>query len=228
MITNSELYFRLILSAVIGGSIGIEREVKSRAAGLRTHILVSVGSTLIMLVSIYGFGKDADPSRLASQVVSGIGFLGAGTILRTGNGIKGLTTAASLWVCSGIGLAIGAGYYLGGVITSFIVLISLIVLGSVERKVAKNTHKIIHVIGDERPGLIGDIGTLFGQYYVMIKDISISETEESASCEHKLDLRFSIKVPSGMEIYNIVNYIYRIDNVDKVIYDGEVIDREIT
>lgn len=228
MITDSELLFRLILSAVIGGSIGIEREVRNRAAGLRTHILVSVGSTLIMLVSIYGFENNADPSRLASQVVSGIGFLGAGTILRTGNGIKGLTTAASLWVCAGIGLAIGAGYYLGGVITSFIVLISLIALGSVERKVAKNTHKIIHVIGDERPGLIGDIGTLFGQYYVAIKDISISEIEDSLSYEHKLDLRFIIKVPNGMEINNMVNYIYRIDNVDKVIYDGEIINREIT
>ena len=155
MINNYEILIRLILSAIMGGSIGIEREANNRPAGLRTHILVSVGSTLIMLVSIYGFEGEGDPARLAAQVVSGIGFLGAGTILRTGNSIKGLTTAASLWVCAGIGLAIGAGYYVGGVITAVIVLLSLVLLGTAEKKIFKSSYKIFIITGAERPGLIG-------------------------------------------------------------------------
>lgn len=104
------MIIRLLLAGLMGGIIGLERESHGRPAGLRTHIIVSLGSCLIMLVSIYGF-EDAgnrDPARLAAQVISGIGFLGAGTILREGATIIGLTTAASLWVVAGIGLAMGA------------------------------------------------------------------------------------------------------------------------
>lgn len=119
MINNREVLLRLVLSAIAGGIVGMEREANHSSAGLRTHILVTLGSTLIMLISMYGFqglganNNGGEPARLAAQVVSGIGFLGAGTILRTGNNIRGLTTAASIWVCGGIGLAIGNGYYLG-------------------------------------------------------------------------------------------------------------------
>ena len=221
MITNVELLIRLFLSAIIGGSIGIEREVSNRPAGLRTHILVSVGSSLIMLVSIYGFEGQGDPGRLASQVVSGIGFLGAGTILRTGNSIKGLTTAASLWVCSGIGLAIGAGFYLGGIITAGIVLISLISLGTVEKKVLKNTFKVIHIVGEERPGLIGDIGTLLGRHFITIKDVSILEVDEN----NHLDLSFTVKIPGGLDRDKVIEDIYKIRKVLKVYYEGNFIDR---
>ena len=115
MLTQLEIVLRLILAVAAGGLIGLEREIHGRAAGFRTQILVCLGSTLIMLISIYGFeqsgvGTTRDPARLAAQVVSGIGFLGAGTILREGTSIKGLTTAASLWVVAGIGLALGAGF----------------------------------------------------------------------------------------------------------------------
>ena len=221
MISNLELLIRLFLSAIIGGSIGIEREVSNRPAGLRTHILVSVGSSLIMLVSIYGFEGQGDPGRLASQVVSGIGFLGAGTILRTGNSVKGLTTAASLWVCSGIGLAIGAGFYLGGIITAGIVLISLISLGTVEKKVLKNTFKVIHILGEERPGLIGDIGTLLGEHFITIKDVAILEVDEN----NKLDLSFTVKIPSGLDSNKVIEDIYKIRKVLKVYYEGNFIER---
>lgn len=104
MITEIEIIKRLLLSAFLGGLIGVEREVNNRPAGLRTHILVTLGSTLVMLISIDGLNRIndgiimSDPYRLAAQVVSGIGFLGAGTIMRTGNSINGLTTAASLWL----------------------------------------------------------------------------------------------------------------------------------
>ena len=107
---------RLCLSLIAGGLIGFERESRRQPAGLRTHILISVGSTLLMLLSIYipqhYFDmKSGDPGRIAAQVVSGIGFLGAGAIIKLGNNVKGLTTAASIWVVAGIGLALGAGLY---------------------------------------------------------------------------------------------------------------------
>ena len=225
LISNYELILRIILSAIIGGSIGTEREVSNRPAGLRTHILVSVGSTLIMLVSMYGFENNGDPARLAAQVVSGIGFLGAGTIIRTGNDIRGLTTAASLWVCAGIGLAIGAGYYLGGIITAAVVLISLIALGNVEKTVSKNAYKVFHIIGEERPGLIGEIGTLFGKSYITIKDVSITESQGDHLRENIIDLSFTVKMPANLGIESIVAEIYRLDRVTKVFVDGGIFNK---
>ncbi len=224
MISNLELIIRLILSALLGGAIGIEREVSNRPAGLRTHILVSVGSTLVMLISIYGF-DEGDPARLASQVVSGIGFLGAGTILRTGNDVRGLTTAASLWVCAGIGLAIGSGYYLGGLITAVIVLISLVLLSNVEKKVAKNSYKSMLIQGIERPGLIGDIGTVLGKHYISIKEITITDDNEDDS-NHLISLDMSVKVPNNLRLVGVIRDIYEIDMVTKVTYNGKIISRE--
>jgi putative Mg2+ transporter-C (MgtC) family protein len=126
---------RILLAVFLSGIVGLEREAKGRAAGLRTHILVSVGSTLIMLLGLYLGGSDrTDPTRLAAQVVSGIGFLGAGTIVQSRDSIRGLTTAASLWASAGIGLAVGAGFYLGAVWTTGVVLATLILLSSVERR----------------------------------------------------------------------------------------------
>ncbi len=222
MLSNFEIILRLALSTLVGGSIGIEREVSNRPAGLRTHILVSVGSTLIMLVSIYGF-DEGDPSRLAAQVVSGIGFLGAGTIIRTGNDIRGLTTAASLWVCAGIGLAIGAGYYLGGIITAAIVLISLILLGNLESKVTRNAYKHIVIESLERPGLIGDIGTLLGRNYITIKEISISEDDSNES-KHIIKLDLFVKIPNNLDLMKVIKAVYEIEQVTNVIYNGKIIN----
>jgi putative Mg2+ transporter-C (MgtC) family protein len=134
MITDTQVVFRLFLAAALGGVIGFEREKHNkRMAGFRTHILVSIGSTLIMLVSIYIFeiyaGKaPVDPSRIAAGVVTGIGFLGAGTIIRSGESVRGLTTAASLWTVSGIGLAIGCGFYIAGWATAIIAFATLYLL----------------------------------------------------------------------------------------------------
>ena len=125
---------RLGLAAVLGGAIGVERELRDREAGFRTHMLVSVGSALFTIVSAYGFREfltsgdtviRADPTRIAAQIVTGIGFLGAGAIIRPGLSIRGLTTAATLWVVAAIGMAVGAGYYGGAVITTAVVLVSL-------------------------------------------------------------------------------------------------------
>ncbi|MFA4984406.1 MAG: MgtC/SapB family protein [Candidatus Omnitrophota bacterium] len=137
MLSEIQIVLRLVLSALLSGFIGLERQMHRRTAELRTHILVSLGSCLIMLTSLYIFDiyKDKvplDPARVAAGVVTGIGFLGAGTIIREREGIKGLTTAASLWVVAGIGLAVGCGFYSASIFTSVIVLAVLLFLRKLE------------------------------------------------------------------------------------------------
>ncbi len=130
----AEVVLRVVLAAALGGAIGFERELREREAGLRTHLLVSVGAALFTLVSAYAWsdwqfstpqGLVFDPTRIAAQVVSGIGFLGAGAIIRQGLSVRGLTTAATLWVVAAIGMATGAGYYTAAVATTALALISL-------------------------------------------------------------------------------------------------------
>lgn len=133
MLTDNQIIFRLILSVFLSGLIGLERQVHRRYAGLRTHILVSLGSCLIMLTSLYVFDiyrdkASLDPARIAAGVITGIGFLGAGAIIRDRDGVKGLTTAASLWVASGIGLAVGCGFQRGAIYTTALALIVLFFL----------------------------------------------------------------------------------------------------
>ena len=123
-----EVLLRLFVAAVLGGAIGLEREWRERQAGLRTHLVVSVGSALFTLVSAYGFndfGARVDPTRIAAQIVTGIGFLGAGAIIRQGLSVRGLTTAATLWLVAAIGMAAGAGYWEGALIATFGALLTL-------------------------------------------------------------------------------------------------------
>ena len=127
--TYMELTIRLMLALLLGGAIGIEREYRAKEAGFRTHFLVALGSALFCLVSQFGFGVDLkDSSRVAAQVVTCIGFLGSGTIIFQKNVVRGLTTAAGLWVTAAIGLACGTGMYLAAVLTTAMVLLGLEVL----------------------------------------------------------------------------------------------------
>jgi putative Mg2+ transporter-C (MgtC) family protein len=128
-----DVLLRLFVAGLLGGAIGLERELRERQAGLRTHLVVSVGSALFTLVSAYGFSEfvtssglmRADPTRIAAQIVSGIGFLGAGAIIRQGLSVRGLTTAATLWLVAGIGMASGAGFYSAAVIATVGALLTL-------------------------------------------------------------------------------------------------------
>lgn len=221
MLSNTDIIFRLILSALVGGFIGIEREASNRPAGFRTHILVSVGSTLMMLVSINGATDGADPTRIAAQVVSGIGFLGAGTILRNGNTIKGLTTAASLWVCAGIGLAIGQGFYFAGIVTSMIALLSLIYLGKLEKTILYDIHNQLTIISKERNGLIGEIGTVLGENNITIKNIGIREIKKLESGESVIEINLSIKRPVGSKDLEFIQMLRMIDGINSVQIDGK-------
>lgn len=137
-IDTSVALFRLVLSFIAGTAIGLERETHRQPAGLRTHILICLGSTLLMLLSIYipqtyTQFQNGDPGRIAAQVVTGVGFIGAGAILRMGINVRGLTTAASIWAIAAIGLAIGAGMYLASLYAVGFMLVVLIVVEQLER-----------------------------------------------------------------------------------------------
>lgn len=130
----ADVLLRIVVAAALTGAIGMERELRERAAGLRTHMLVGVGSALFTIVSAYAWGDFVfdrqqgvvfDPTRIAAQIVTGIGFLGAGAIIRQGLSVRGLTTAAGLWVVAAIGMAVGAGYYSAAVIATGVVLVGL-------------------------------------------------------------------------------------------------------
>lgn len=176
---------RLSVAAFLGGVVGMERQQRHKSAGLRTHILVSLGSCLIMLISYKLYASvqgltNADPARLAAQVVSGIGFLGAGTIMKEGLTIKGLTTAASLWVVAGVGLAVGAGYYVGAVATTVLSVLALTFLPRFERLYGCGPSQVaIAVRSIDKPGQIGRVGSYLGTKNVAICDIKIDEISKN-------------------------------------------------
>jgi len=137
--TELEMILRLGIAALLGAAVGFERELRGQAAGFRTHILVSVGAALVVVTNIfmyYKFSPSApmDPTRMAAQVVSGIGFLGAGTIMRFGANVRGLTTAASLWVAAAIGMAAGSGYWTAAVAGTVFVILGLTLLRFVDAR----------------------------------------------------------------------------------------------
>jgi putative Mg2+ transporter-C (MgtC) family protein len=137
-ITEIDIVIRLCLAFLGGGIIGFERSYRRQVAGLRTHILIALGAASLMLLSIWipqNFSERGDPGRIAAQVVSGIGFLGAGAIIRLGSNIRGLTTAASLWLTAAIGLTIGAGMFVTALTAEILALVTLFVLHKVEDKI---------------------------------------------------------------------------------------------
>ncbi|MEK8127923.1 MgtC/SapB family protein [Paenibacillus filicis] len=156
---------RLFAAMLGGGMIGFEREWGNHHAGLRTHMLVALGAALIMLLSMYGFSQFAeepnvrmDPARLGAQVISGIGFLGAGTIIRNGLSVSGLTTAASLWVSAAIGLSAGAGFYFVTALATVLMMITLLALNGLgKRVIPSRTTKTLHIVVEDAPGMLKQI-----------------------------------------------------------------------
>jgi putative Mg2+ transporter-C (MgtC) family protein len=137
-VTDWEWVGRLMLATLLGGLIGWERERAHRPAGLRTNMLVALGSALFTILSLDAFGSQADPSRVAAQIVVGIGFLGAGTLLRTGEWVRGLTTAAGLWAVAAIGMAVGVGYYWLAIGSTAIALTVLVIVRFFEPEKSEN------------------------------------------------------------------------------------------
>ncbi len=217
MISDKELFIRLVLALILGGLIGLEREAHGRAAGLRTHILVCLGSCLIMFTSIHIYEvykglAQVDPSRIAAQVVSGIGFLGAGTILRFRASVRGLTTAASLWTVAGLGLAVGSGSYKAAYFTTILALVTLALLNRLEKSwLRRDWYKSIEVETTGEAKQMADIRRVLGDYDIEIRDFDIVRSEEN-----KVILKLSLKLLTNRYSDEILHQIMRINGVYKV------------
>lgn len=218
-IDTFDLTIRLLMAVAFGGLIGFEREMSNSAAGLRTHILVCVGSTLVMLISIYGFADFVDqanvridPSRLAAQVITGVGFLGAGTIMTTGNVIKGLTTAASVWVVASIGLAIGAGFYYPAAIAFILVILSLWVLNKVEKKfINVKKQQILKLQVIDHMGLLAQLSSIIATNKGEIRKMIVDTEQEDG----KIMLVYTVLFPRG-SAPNIVEQMAAVDGVTRI------------
>jgi len=151
---HAELLLQLVLAVILGGAIGLERELKGKPAGLRTNILISIGATLFTVLSVRMGGERGDPGRVAAQILAGVGFIGAGTILHTRGAVTGLTSAATIWVVAAIGMALGTGAYVEAVGTTVVVIVVLTGLASLERLVAARSS-VTRLVVHARPG--GDV-----------------------------------------------------------------------
>jgi len=210
---------RILFSAFLGGLVGMEREIHGRAAGLRTHILVCVGATLFMITSIvvdikYGQAGSVDASRIAAGVVTGIGFLGAGAIIRYGASIRGLTTAASIWAMAAIGLAVGAGIYEAAGITTIIILAVLILSRLEERMALKQPGKKLTVslhAGSEVSE--DDIRSIIEAYGGRITRVTFEENEK----QRKKEIIFHVVLSRAYQ-KDIADEITSVSGVDNVLW----------
>jgi putative Mg2+ transporter-C (MgtC) family protein len=219
-----EALLRLALAAVLGGVVGIERELREREAGLRTHLLVALGSALFTIVSAYGFhaflssGANvvrADPTRIAAQIVTGIGFLGAGAIIRQGLSVRGLTTAATLWVVAAIGLAVGAGYYSGALITTGLVVLALwplrlVAYRFVRRFRPEEGRLLVELGAGESTGAVIDEVERVG---ARLQSIEVSQEGS------RRRLRLDVALPTGMKIPVLVARVADVAQVAEVRWD---------
>jgi putative Mg2+ transporter-C (MgtC) family protein len=216
-----DITWRLFLAALLGGIVGWERERHNHPAGFRTHILVSLGSALIMLISIYGFTDYMDesqvrfdPARLSAQVVSGIGFLGAGTIMRHRASVTGLTTAASLWVVSGIGLAVGTGFMFAAILTTVFALVSLELLTRMEKiLIRKREFCLLHILVTDEPGKLGQLASLIGEKGGSVRKVNIEEDEESADM---LEITFTVRLPQKLSLTELIDEMRKVEGVKSV------------
>lgn len=214
---NLDVIIKVLLACFLGGLVGLERESINRPAGLRTHILVCVGSTLVMtintiLVVNYSTTVNLDPGRFGAAVISGIGFLGAGTIIREGNSVSGLTTAASLWTIACIGLTIGAGHFLLATFTTFVVLIVLFTFARFENKITSGSrNKVLSIEIQNRPGQIGRIGEVTGKHECIIQDIKLENLSDLTSV-----ILLNMKYPKNFNLAYFMDDLKAIDGINRI------------
>jgi putative Mg2+ transporter-C (MgtC) family protein len=216
-LTDYEMILRLCIAALLSGLIGYEREIHGRLAGFRTHILVGVGSALIMLTSMHIFDiyrgvSVPDPGRIAAQVVSGIGFLGAGTIIRFKASVRGLTTAASLWTVAGIGLAVGSGLFVPAAATTVIVLAALFFLNRLEKiMIRKDWYRSLEIEAQSGVAELELIRGVLSEYDIEIKDFDVKKSP----CSEGFMLRINLKLLSNEFDSEILSRIRQIRGVSK-------------
>ena len=223
MISEEELFLRLVLSCILGGIIGYERQSRRKSAGLRTNVLVCLGACLIMVLSQALYENvegrtNADPARLAAQVVSGIGFLGAGAIMKEGLTVTGLTTAACLWVVAGVGLAVGSGFYSGALMTTALVFVTLGSLSRLDDWVDHEKNIGLNIYTVDKPGQLMEISTCLEDLQLKVRGIKVKadEDEVETNGEHLMYINLEIFNKQGIKSIVIVDAVRQIDGVISV------------
>ena len=216
-----ETPLKVLMACVVGAAIGWEREVADRPAGLRTHTLVCLGACLVMILSRYVAGANYDPGRMAAQVVSGIGFLGAGTILRSGSAVRGLTTAASLWAMAAVGLAVGVGWYYGALLFTLAMYVVLRVFRGIERRLhvkEPERHRMTAVVTG-RGFDIAALGRSIAGLGCRVARYEYSEDEDGLA-----DVRLDLMVPPGVDLNSVLSAFRSQPGVDGARWTG-MLDR---
>jgi putative Mg2+ transporter-C (MgtC) family protein len=215
-----DLAFRLLIAAILGAAIGLEREIHEHPAGMRTHLLVALGSAIFTVLSIYGFegvgqgnvSPTVDPTRIAAQVVSGIGFLGAGAILKYGTSIRGLTTAASLWTAAAIGMAAGAGEWVIAAVGTLIVIVSLWPLNALVERIHRPGSRAIKMrLEVGRLEALGDVSRLLADRRIEMAGIN-SQRLSKGRYEVELELR----LPTSARPQDVIGAITAIPDVELI------------
>ena len=216
MITEQEIVIRLAIASVLGMIVGFERERQNQPAGLRTHTILAIGSCLAMTISINlamqftPLVPNGDPARLAAQVVSGIGFLGAGAILRYGTSVKGLTTATSMWTMAIVGLAVGAGHYWVGVGITFMILVVLNILTVFEKRFIQSySVHIIQISANDRSKLLDDLQTVVTSITKSFGSPNIDKNLRSK----RIKVAYSVKLNKNISVEEVIAKFSEINGV---------------
>jgi len=221
----AEVVTRLLVAAGLGAAIGLERERLERPAGLRTHAMVAVTSALLAIVSAYGFadflksnpGASLDPSRIAAQIVTGVGFLGAGVIFLRNDSVHGLTTAASMWAVAGIGLAAGSGLVITATIATAVVLFFQFVLRPVEKRFMHRTHAHdLHVRVEQKTAVLGAIREAIGSSGLRLKSMRLEASDDGYD-----DLAISLQGTDGSKSIELIDSLRAINGVDLVRWQSD-------
>lgn len=216
MISEVQIILRVLVGAVLGAVVGFERERQDQPAGLRTHMILVIGATLAMVLSVnLGYlyarpGTPADPARLAAQVISGIGFLGAGAILRYGFTVKGLTTATSLWTMAIVGMAVGAGYYLIGVVTTALMLVVLVVLNILENRfVRTSVSRFISIEASYRKGVVKSVRHIVQEFSDSLSSFTIQKQVKNK----RIRMQVVARVPRDQTLEDLIEALSDVDGV---------------
>jgi putative Mg2+ transporter-C (MgtC) family protein len=214
LVLQLDLALRLLLAAVLGAVIGFEREIHEHPAGMRTHLLVSLGSAAFTILSIYGFPSDqgaaTDTSRVAAQIVTGIGFLGAGAIIKYGTSVRGLTTAASLWATAAVGMAVGAGWWIVAIVTTGIVVFSLWPLNRVLARIrGQGPHPMRFRLQAQRLDALGDVTRVLNTHRVEISEIN---SQRVGKAHYEIELQ--VRVPESIGQDQLVQSIGAVPDVE--------------
>ena len=208
------IFLRLLLSALLGGIVGMEREWRNQPAGLRTHLILSLGAALATVVSIeLGSGAGSDPARIAANIVTGIGFLGAGVIFRFGISVRGLTTAASIWTTAMIGMAVGAGIYWGAFVATAFLLLSLVILRRLESLFPSGRgSRSVHVSARSAPGIMKEVEAVFDNFGATVNSMDFRRDRSL----DRIEVRAVLDTPPNSTPVDLANALRQLEEIIEV------------